>query len=371
MREQVITPRASNRSGVDGRGRATNGGIVQRPTRRARSSAAGKSSSSALHRDNVRAALRYIPLAAKIILAIAAGLLIFAGYRATASASFFQAHKIDLTGATRASSEDIKEVARRAVAHTGVWHADLTAISANIEKLPWVRTAIVSRVLPDGLRIRVEERVPRAVVRTSTGRFVWVDDDGVSLGAMSPKDNGPAFFMRGWEEADNASAREMNRARIQKYLEMLRAWDAMNLTARVSEVDLNDLRDVRAQLSGDDAQIEVRLGGEDFGNRLAKALKVLDAERTTAVGSFVTHLDVTQDKKVVVGHSATAQLSDKGDEYAGSIVRPHNSAKPLIAHAKEKNESRRKEEAKARAKKKDVKGTNNELKRETRPRRVG
>ncbi len=58
---------------------------------------------------------------------------------------------------------------RKEVEKTGVWKADLKGLNARLERLPWVRTAVVSRVLPDGIRVRITERVPRAVVRTMSG----------------------------------------------------------------------------------------------------------------------------------------------------------------------------------------------------------
>jgi hypothetical protein len=68
--------------------------------------------------------------------------------------------------------------------------------------------AVVTRVLPDGIRVRITEREPKAVVRNAAGRFIWVDDDAVYLGEMSPTDQMPAFFLRGWNE-DNSTRRQL------------------------------------------------------------------------------------------------------------------------------------------------------------------
>jgi microcystin degradation protein MlrC len=69
----------------------------------------------------------------------------------------------------------------------------------------------------------------------------------------------------------------------------------------VSEVNLQDPRDVRVQLAGDDSQIEIRLGGEDQAARLKKALTVLDDERQTSRGPLISYIDVSQGKRAVVG----------------------------------------------------------------------
>jgi cell division septal protein FtsQ len=203
-----------------------------------------------------------------------------------------------------------------------VWQADLSTISAELERQPWVRQAVVTRVLPSGLRVRITERTPRAVVRTAAGRFVWVDDDGVLTGAVAPTQNAPAFFMRGWDESGTESGRAENRRRVEKYLELSREWEAAGIASRVSEVNLDDLRDVRAQLTGDDSQIEVRLGRDDLTKRLRQSLEALDEQRSTPRGQFITYIDMTQGKRAVIGFKAhalnqgNAAASERSDESA-------------------------------------------------------
>lgn len=288
MREPVAGQRVGNRSGI-AKGRPAMG---QRPAKR-----------GANEPINVRlkSVLGYVPLALRIGVFAIIALIAFVGYRAAASASFFQIRTIETRGASRASADDIKTVVRRDVSETGVWRADLQQLSAHVERLPWVRTAVVTRVLPDGIRVRITEREPKAVVRTSAGRFIWVDDDAVYLGEMSPADQMPAFFLRGWNEDDAPTAQAENRERIAKFLELQRDWSAQGVAERVSEVNLLDLRDVRVQLAGDDSQIEVRLGSQEQSTRLGKALTVLDAQRQTARGPLISYIDLTQGKRAIVG----------------------------------------------------------------------
>ena len=288
MREQVVAQKVGNRSGI-GKGRS---GVGQRPAKRATNETIAA---------RLKSLLGYVPLALRIGVIAIIALIAFVGYRAAASASFFQVRTVETRGSSRASVEDIKNVVRRDVSETGVWRADLPELSKHIEKLPWVRTAVVTRVLPDGIRVRITEREPRAVVRTSSGRFIWVDDDAVYLGEMAPTDQMPAFFLRGWNEDDSATAQKENRERVAKFLELQRDWSAQGISERVSEANLLDLRDVRVQLAGDDSQIEVRLGSQDQSARLGKALTVLDAQRQTARGPLISYIDLTQGKRAIVG----------------------------------------------------------------------
>jgi cell division protein FtsQ len=268
--------------------------VGQRPARRDREPGASVAA-------RLRSLVGYIPLALRIGVIAIVGLVGLIGYRAAASADFFKVRKVETRGATRASNDDIKAAVVHDVSETGVWRADLEQISKHLERLPWIRTAIVTRVLPDGIRVRITEREPRVVVRTTNGRFLWVDDDAVYLGEMSTIDQTPGFFLHGWDEQNTPAAQAENRQRVAKFLEFQRTWDAQSISERVSEVNLQDPRDVRVQLAGDDSQIEIRLGGEDQAARLKKALTVLDDERQTSRGPLISYIDVSQGKRAVVG----------------------------------------------------------------------
>ena len=297
MREQVITPRAG-RVATKGRGAVA----VQRPNTRRRP--AGASKDSRQKSFEWKAALHYIPLLLKTVLAVALGLLAYLGYRTAVSASFFKVKSVDVAGASRASREEIREAVQR-LSNAGVWQADLEVIAKELREQPWVRDAVVTRVLPDGLRVRVTEREPRVISRTGGGRLVWVDDEGVVLGAASPGDED--FFIRGIEEGRTPEAAKHNRERVSVARELSREWAQAGLTKRVSELNLEDLDDVRVQLAGQDAAVEVRLGKEDFGKRFRQALEVLDAQRLTPRGPFITSVDVSQGKRAVIGMAPTAQ----------------------------------------------------------------
>jgi len=295
MKEKVIPSRGVRRSAAQTKG------FVQRPARRD-GSVASRSNFSP------HALFAYVPKALKVVLSVLVLITLIVGYRVAASASLFQLHSVDVTGTSRTSAEEIQAITRRAVLRTGVWRADLTAVSNELGHLPGVRLAVVSRVLPDGLRVRISERVPVAVVRTSAGHFVWVDDEGVMLGEMKPDDRMPAFFVRGWNEEGTDEARKENVERIKKYLELVREWDAQGLSNRVSEVTLIDVRDVRAQLAGKDSQTEVRLGASDSGERLKVALNQLDIYKQAPGGSSITYVDV-QTGRVAIGFSSGNKMA--------------------------------------------------------------
>jgi cell division septal protein FtsQ len=301
VKDQLPTQKVGNRSGIAGKSRASN--AQQRPARRERES-------NVSWGGRARHLLGYVPAALKIGLTVLIAGLVFMAYRAAASANFFQVKNVETRGVLRSSNESIIATVRRDVSQTGVWRADLTALSAHLEQLPWVRTAIVTRVLPDGIRVRIAERQPRLVIRNSAGRFIWVDEDAVELSEMMPADQMPPFFLRGWDEQGTATARTENQARVKTFMELQKEWETLGLTERVSEVNLIDTHDVRAQLAGDDSQIEVRLGASDLGQRLKKALGVLDSQRQTSRGPLISYIDMTQGKHAIVGLVSGSHLSE-------------------------------------------------------------
>ncbi|MCA1631320.1 MAG: FtsQ-type POTRA domain-containing protein, partial [Acidobacteria bacterium] len=169
LKEQVISARGG---GSGGTGRGGRGGgddrvivvttegragkITQRPSARrdagkAKGAAAQRAKSK---RGSWRKALAWTPAVAKVLVAVCAGLVLFKGYRAAASSTFFEVRSVDVSGVSQASEDQIKQIVRRGAA-AGVWKTDLAALSAEIERQPWVRTAVVTRVLPSGLRVRI------------------------------------------------------------------------------------------------------------------------------------------------------------------------------------------------------------------------
>lgn len=296
MKESISGNRSGARAGASSKAPAG----AQRPPRRVGAGRAGNTRSSL----TLHGVVAWMPLIGKSLFVICAIMLVIAGYRAVAAASFFRAASIDIRGAERASGERIAAITKRKAAATNVWQLNLDELSAEIEKEPWVRTAIVSRVLPGGLRVRITERTPAAVVRTGNGQLVWVDEDAVLLARVSPTDGLPPFFLRGYDETLTTAAQNENRRRIAEAIGMTHEWQKAGVVDRISEVNVEDLRDVRAQLAGRDAAVEVRLGASNYSTRLEKALQVLDEERNAPGGrrgARIVRLDATIEKRVIIG----------------------------------------------------------------------
>jgi hypothetical protein len=337
--EGVITQQRAGRGGAakTGAARRTAAAAAQRPAARKTRPQQPKLARAKGDALTWKRAMVFVPLALKLLLAVAFGVILFIGYQRAASASFFRVASVDVGGERRASRKAIEETVAGAAAD-GVWRADLEEISRRVRRLPWVRTAVVTRVLPGQLRVRVTEREPRVIARVSSGRFVWVADDGVALGPANP--DGEDFTVRGIEEADAPTAQ--NRKRVELALEMRREWERAGLSGRVSEVNLADLDDVRVQLTGEDAGIEVRLGGGvDHVKLFHDALRALDLERQAGRSQNVLYIVMLPGKSPILGLKEHVRAAPHEPAPAEAKPRRDERERPRDAGSRPNGEAQR------------------------------
>lgn len=204
------------------------------------------------------------------------GFLFSMGYRTVTASAFFDAKTIEVRGNSRISKDEIEKLIRSEVEKNGVWNAELEEIKADIEKLAFVKAAVVSRVLPNGIEVRIDERIPRAVIRLNSGDF-WVDDDAIVLGSVG-KNDARAFVLRGWDETKSEKAQKDNRNRVQLFTRIKNEWQDAGIAKRVTSLNLSDLQDAQATIEDSGASILVSLGKDDFNRRLQKALEVVEGK---------------------------------------------------------------------------------------------
>ncbi len=289
----------------------------QRPTKRGRSLTRSSSATSNRWQS-------YLPRVLAVFLGVLALVVLGVSYYAATSSAFFQVRDIAVVGAVRTSADDIRAIAQRHAVETGVWRAQLDAISAEINRLPWVHQAVVSRVLPDGLRVVVKERVKTAVIVANNGKAMWVDGEGVKLGPYAPSDKmANLILLKGWDERETDEAQAANRQRIEAYKAMLAEWDNLGLSKRISDVNLSDTGDVRLYLRSH-PDVPVSLGERNRGARLKDALQTLDSEKR----SDVIALNAKLDDHVIVSYREN--IAAPATSTAGDRARPAVSPKPAI-----------------------------------------
>ena len=200
------------------------------------------------------------------------GFLVLMGYRTVTASEFFDVKKVNIHGTDRASKDDIGKIIESQTSKTGVWNADLADVRSKIEKLTFVRSATVSRVLPNGIEVNVIEKKPEAIASLSSGKFL-VDADGEIIAAASANEDQLPVVIKGWDESKGEKAMKENLQRLRLYKKMISQWNDFQLVGRVKEVDLADIQEPKATIQDSGVNIPVSLPKDDFGKGLKAALE--------------------------------------------------------------------------------------------------
>ncbi len=152
-----------------------------------------------------------------------------------------------------------------------VLRVSLSDRKAELEQIPWVRHATVIRLLPDHIRVAIEERTPVAFVRQS-GHIGLVDADGVLLdmGSNSSRNSGYSFpVVTGLMSSDPLSVRA---ARMKIFAEFTNDLDGggEKISPKLSEVDLSNPEDVKALIPDNGTDVLVHFGDRDYLDRYRK-----------------------------------------------------------------------------------------------------
>jgi cell division septal protein FtsQ len=214
----------------------------------------------------------FVPLFLIVCMLGCIGFLAVMGYRTATASDFFSVRKVEIEGREFASKSDIEKIVNAATEKSGVWNADLRQIRERVEKLDYVKTAAVSRVLPDGLRVNVVERQPRAVVRLSKGDF-WVGDDGLIIAPVGRNDRMTPFVITGWDEDGREESIKANAARLKIYAKMVDEWRTFDLDKRVREVNLKEISKPIATVEDSGETVEIWLPKDNFGKKLQTGIE--------------------------------------------------------------------------------------------------
>lgn len=255
-----------------------------------------------VNRQNKKSVGRFnnfvVPLVFSLGILFCLGFLGLMGYRTVTASTFFDVKNVDVRGVSRISKDDIQKIVAAQTEKSGVWNADLNEIKSRIEKFSYVKSVAVSRILPDGIRVTVNERVPKAVAHLDTGD-VWVDDEAAILGAVGKNDDKPPFVMRGWDISKTDEATKNNVARVKMYQKMINDWSDFDLSKRVKEVNMEDLDDLKAVVEDSGQSVSLLFGKDYSAKRLQKGL-----ETAAGHGKEVSAINLRDGKALYIFRNA-------------------------------------------------------------------
>ena len=122
-------------------------------------------------------------LASKLFLAGVIGYLLFAGYNFLISTPRFQIQDVTFRGNHVINNSQILEWLGPVVGENLI-AIDLVGLSKRLSDHPWVKTASIQRIFPQGLEFELTERVPYA--RVKKDQIYLMDNSGVILSPEKP-----------------------------------------------------------------------------------------------------------------------------------------------------------------------------------------
>lgn len=146
-----------------------------------------------------------------------------------------------------------------------IFYVPLAKREAALEAEPWIKHAEVMRLLPDTLRVRIEERTPIAFVRIGHD-IELIDADGTILNMAPSTLAAHHYSFPVVTGLDPNGTPESRAERMQLFEHFLTAINSggSRLSEQLSEVDLSDLDDVRAIVPAQGTDILLHFGSSDF-----------------------------------------------------------------------------------------------------------
>ena len=175
-------------------------------------------------------------------------------------------------GAERAPAAAIRAVFREDEGQS-VFRIPVEERRQKLQDIKWVRRATVSRVWPNLMAVRLEERVPVAFVqlaalrRDQPARVSLIDEDGVLL-PVTPGVDYAVPVLTGVREDQQVAARA---ARVRLMRRFLR--ELGELGKPVSEVNVCKEDNIRVVYPMDGRAITLAMGGDRFRPRLERFLQ--------------------------------------------------------------------------------------------------
>ena len=203
---------------------------------------------------------------------------------------------------------------------------------AQLEAMPWIEHATVMRLLPNRIRVHVEERVPIAFARQG-GNIGLVDANGVLLDVPPDAPGSYAFPVVAGVRAEDSAASRAERMKLYAAFVKDMDSDGKNSSAQFSEIDLSDPEDVKALIPDGNSEVLVHFGTENFLSRFHKYQDHITEWRTQY--PRLSSVDMRYERQVVLQMPQKDSTVGSGTAAApADTAHAKVSASPLVAAAR-------------------------------------
>ena len=238
----------------------------------------------------------------------AAGLGMQSGYRELVHSESFAIQQIDIGGNVHLTREEILDEMRVRMGEP-LLELDVSALQTQLALHPWVRTAEVTRRLPDRLVVEIVERQPHALVALEN--LYLMDGDGDVFKRLDRTDMWDLPVISGLLRDDLRDEPQRSRSRLTRGLELIERAEQAGLgeRVRISEVHLARTSEVLVLESGTRAH----LPDGDPGPALKRLDSILEDLAQRGQRARVVFLDDERDpKRVTVRVAPSRKRGEQG-----------------------------------------------------------
>ena len=238
---------------------------------------------------------------------VVAAILATVVLRGLAHSGVLQVNRIVVHGNERLSKGEVMAMLE-GLRGESLFGADLDVWRRRLMTSPWVRDAALRRSLPSTVDVAIFERTPAGIGRVGDQMYL-VDERGILIDQFGPQYadldlpliDGLATPSRDGSAADSARAELASR--------IITAVHAKpDLSKKLSQIDVSDVRNASVILSGDPAVIY--LGDDNFVQRLQAYVDLAPALRERVPS--IDYVDLRFDDRIYVrpsGGARTAEMS--------------------------------------------------------------
>lgn len=245
---------------------------------------------------------------------------------------------IEISGVHNASRAHVMEVAGADIGRN-IFFVPLEERQLQLEKMPWVESATVMRLLPNRIAVGIKERTPVAFVQIGP-RISLIDANGVIMGMPADRHAKYSYpVIRGISDMEPLSSRA---AAMKIYNRMAAELDSggkdgARYTRQLSEVNLADPEDVKVVADEGGGALLIHLGSSNFLERYKLYLAHIAEWRRQFPD--LQSVDLRYDGQIIVNPDKPVATTEQAKP--GPAVAP---AKPLhrgAAEARRKHWRRR------------------------------
>lgn len=196
-----------------------------------------------------------------------------------------------------------KEVLELANIERGVsiFHQDLKTSSEEIIQHSFVKDVDVFRKLPDTVIIEVTERMPLAIVVSSSGEFFKIDKENVYLEKIEKISESELPMITGIDVSNDVNPGEhISDEKVSTGIETVRLlWNQYNAQKYFNEIRIRDEKNILLYTF---EGIEIRFGNIDnIGRKFELFRNVYEIKEEEELGT-IEYIDVSYDKLPIIKH---------------------------------------------------------------------